>query len=253
MNKLTLKILILFFLFIYSHELTDSQIIRNEIKNFTEAFSKSCKEVYDSKERFLNQVIKKEKCIGYCHQYLHTKFPKTMKIKNIPHGDFTNTCKILEKQWNNQSGLDKLINIDFISKYKSDKKLNNTLGDLSTQIASEIKEYSSYVKYCFKKESLKTFEYKKCIKSPIKYLLLLTLTHYSMIKQNEIIELVMKLNNEKKIKEMSIYKIGLNILHFIKQKIQIKKLRKLNENEDSLYEDVIKSFKLFCGIFKSIF
>ena len=39
-----------------------------------------------------------------------------MKIKKIPHGDFTDTCKILEKQWNNQSGLDKLINIDFISK-----------------------------------------------------------------------------------------------------------------------------------------
>ena len=237
MNKLTLKILILFFLFIYSHELTDSQIIRNETKNFIKVFKKSCKEVYDSKERFLNQVIKKEKCIGYCHQYLHTKFPKTMKIKNL----------------NNYLGLEKLINIDFISKYKSNKKVNNTLGDLASQIASEIKDYSRYVKYCFKKESLKTFEYKKCIKSPIKYLLLLTLTHYSMIKQNEIIELVMKLNNEKKIKEMSIYKIGLNILHFIKQKIQIKKLRKLNENEDSLYEDVIKSFKLFCGIFKSIF
>ena len=251
MNKLTLKILILFFLFIYSHELTDSQIIRNEIKNFTEAFSKSCKEVYDSKERFLNQVIKKEKCIGYCHQYLHTKFPKTMKIKNIPHGDFTYTCKILEKQWNNQSGLDKLINIDFISKYKSDKKLNNTLGDLSTQIASEIKEYSSYVKYCFKKESLKTLEY-KCFK-PIHYFLLITLTHYSMIKQNEIIELVMKLNNEKKIKEMDVYQIGLNILQLIKKKIQIKKLRKLNDDEDSLYEDIIKCFKLFCGIFNFIF
>ena len=253
MNKLTLKILILFFLFIYSHELTDSQIIRNETKNFIKVFKKSCKEVYDSKERFLNQVIKKEKCIGYCHQYLHTKFPKTMKIKNIPHGNFTKACKILEKNLNNYLGLEKLINIDFISKYKSNKKVNNTLGDLASQIASEIKDFSRYVKYCFKKESLKTFEYKKCIKSPIKYLLLLTLTHYSMIKQNEIIELVMKLNNEKKIKEMSIYKIGLNILHFIKKKIQIKKLRKLNENEDSLYEDVIKSFKLFCGIFNFIF
>ena len=250
MNKLTFKILILFFLFIYSHELTDLQIIRNETITFTEAFRKSCKEVYDSKERFLNQVIKKEKCIGYCHQYLHTKFPKTMKIKNIPHGNFTKACKILEKNLNNYLGLEKLINIDFISKYKSNKKVNNTLGDLASKIASEIKDYSKYVKYCFKKESLKTFEYKKCIKSPIKYLLLLTLTHYSMIKQDEIIELVMKLNNEKKIKEMSIYKIGLDILLFIKKKIQIKKLRKLNENEDSLYEEIIKCFKLFCGIFK---
>ena len=58
MNKLTLKILILFFLFIYSHELTDSQIIRNEIKNFTEAFRKSCKEVY--KDETLNPVLKKK-------------------------------------------------------------------------------------------------------------------------------------------------------------------------------------------------
>ena len=250
MNKLTLKILILFFLFIYSHELTDSQIIRNETKNFIKVFKKSCKAVYDSKERFLNQVIKKEKCIGYCHQYLHTKFPKTMKIKNIPHGDFTKICKKIEKNRNNQRGLEKLINIDFISKYKSNKKVNNTLGDLASQIASEIKEYSSYVKYCFKKEYLKTFEYKKCIKNPIKYLLLLTLTHYSMIKQNEIIELVMKLNNEKKIKEMDVYQIGLKILKFIKYKIQNRKIRKLNENEDSLYEEIIKCFKLFCGIFK---
>ena len=251
MNKLALKILILFFLFIYSHELTDSQIIRNEIKNFTEAFRKSCKEVY--KDETLNPVLKKKKCIGYCHQYLHTKFPKTMKIKKIPHGDFTDTCKILEKQWNNQSGLDKLINIDFISKYQSDKKVNNTLGDLSSQIASEIKDYSRYVRYCFKKESLKTFEYKKCIQEPIKQLLLVTLEHYSMIKQDEIIELVMKLNNEKKIKEMSIFEIGLNILEFIKNNIQNKKIRKLNENEDSLYEEIIKCFKLFCGIFDSIF
>ena len=248
MNKLTLKILILFFLFIYSHELTDSQIIRNEKKNFTEAFRKSCKEVY--KDETLNPVLKKKKCTGYCHQYLHTKFQKTMKINNIPHANFTNVCKILEKNLNNYLGLEKLINIDFISKYKSNKKVNNTLGDLASKIASEIKDYSKYVKYCFKKESLKTFEYKKCIKSPIKYLLLLTLTHYSMIKQNEIIELVMKLNNEKKIKEMSIYKIGLDILLFIKKKIQIKKLRKLNDDEDSLYEDIIKCLKLFCGIFK---
>ena len=84
-------------------------------------------------------------------------------------------------------------------------------------------------------------------------MLLLTLTHYSMIKQNEIIELVMKLNNEKKIKEMDVYQIGLKILKFIKYKIQNKKIRKLNENEDSLYEDVIKSFKLFCGIFNLLF
>ena len=245
MNKLTLKILILFFLFIYSHELTDSQIIRNEKKNFTEAFRKSCKEVY--KDETLNPVLKKKKCTGYCHQYLHTKFPKTMKIKKIPHGDFTDTCKILEKQWNNQSGLDKLINIDFISKYQSDKKVNNTLGDLAIQIASEIKEYSSYVRYCFKTESLKTLEY-KCFK-PIHYFLLITLTHYSMIKENEIIALIMKLNNKKKIKEMDVYQIGLNILQFIKNKIQNQKIRKLNENEDSLYEDIIKCFKLFCGIF----
>jgi hypothetical protein len=250
MNKLTLKILILFFLFIYSHELTDSQIIRNETKNFIKVFKKSCKEVYDSKERFLNQVIKKEKCIGYCHQYLHTKFPKTMKIKNIPHGNFTKACKILEKNLNNYLGLEKLINIDFISKYKSNKKVNNTLGDLSNKIASEIKDFSRYVKYCFKKESLKTFEYKKCIMSPIKYFLLVTLKHYSMIKQDEIIELVIKLNNEKKIKEMDDYQIGLKILKFIKYKIQNKKIRKLNENEDSLYEEIIKCFKLFCGIFK---
>ena len=58
MNKLTLKILILFFLFIYSHELTDLQIIRNEIKNFTEAFRKSCREVY--KDETLNPVLKKK-------------------------------------------------------------------------------------------------------------------------------------------------------------------------------------------------
>ena len=248
MNKLTLKILILFFLFIYSHELTDSQIIRNEIKNFTEAFRKSCREVY--KDETLNPVLKKERCTGYCHQYLHTKFPKTMKIKNIPHGNFTKACKILEKNLNNYLGLEKLINIDFISKYKSNKKVNNTLGDLASQIASEIKDFSRYVKYCFKKESLKTFEYKKCIMSPIKYFLLVTLKHYSMIKQDEIIELVIKLNNEKKIKEMDVYQIGLKILKFIKYKIQNKKIRKLNENEDSLYEDVIKCFKLFCGIFK---
>ena len=76
MNKLTLKILILFFLFIYSHELTDSQIIRNEIKNFTEAFRKSCKEVYKLKGKFSSPVNKKERCIGYCHQYLHTNFQK---------------------------------------------------------------------------------------------------------------------------------------------------------------------------------
>ena len=183
-------------------------------------------------------------------QYLHTKFPKTMKIKNIPHGDFTDTCKILEKQWNNQSGLDKLINIDFISKYKSDKKLNYTSEDLPILIASEIKDYSSYVRYCFKKESLKTFEYEKCIKEPIKSLLIVTLEHYSMIKQDEIIELVM---NEKKIKEMDVYQIGLKILLFIKKKIQNKKIRKLDENEDSLYEEIIKCFKLFCGIFDSIF
>ena len=251
MNKLTLKILILFFLFIYSHELTDLQIIRNEIKNFTEAFRKSCREVY-SEETFTT-VLKKQKCTGYCHQYLHTKFQKTMKINNIPHANFTNVCKILEKNLNNYLGLEKLINIDFISKYKSNKKVNNTLGDLASKIASEIKDYSKYVKYCFKKESLKTFEYKKCIMSPIKYLLLLTLTHYSMIKQNEIIELVMKLNNEKKIKEMDVYQIGLKILKFIKYKIQNKKIRKLNENEDSLYEEIIKCFKLFCGIFDSIF
>ena len=248
MNKLTLKILILFFLFIYSHELTDSQIIRNEIKNFTEAFRKSCREVY--KDETLNPVLKKERCTGYCHQYLHTKFPKTMKIKNIPHGNFTKACKILEKNLNNYLGLEKLINIDFISKYKSNKKVNNTLGDLASQIASEIKDFSRYVKYCFKKESLKTFEYKKCIMSPIKYFLLVTLKHYSMIKQDEIIELVIKLNNEKKIKEMDVYQIGLKILKFIKYKIQNKKIRKLNENEDSLYEEIIKCFKLFCGIFK---
>ena len=253
MNKLTLKILILFFLFIYSHELTDSQIIRNETKNFIQEFTNSCKKIYKLKGKFSSPVNKKERCIGYCHQYLHTKFPKTMKIKNIPHGNFTKACKILEKNFNNYLGLEKLINIDFISKYKSNKKVNNTLGDLSNKIASEIKDYSRYVKYCFKKESLKTFEYKKCIKSPIKYLLLLTLTHYSMIKQDEIIELVIKLNNEKKIKEMDVYQIGLKILKFIKYKIQNKKIRKLNENEDSLYEEIIKCFKLFCGIFDSIF
>ena len=250
MNKLTLKILILFFLFIYSHELTDLQIIRNEIKNFTEAFTNSCKKIYKLKGKFSSPVNKKERCIGYCHQYLHTKFPKTMKIKNIPHGNFTKACKILEKNLNNYLGLEKLINIDFISKYKSNKKVNNTLGDLSNKIASEIKDYSRYVKYCFKKESLKTFEYKKCIMSHIKYFLLVTLKHYSMIKQDEIIELVIKLNNEKKIKEMDVYQIGLKILKFIKYKIQNKKIRKLNENEDSLYEEIIKCFKLFCGIFK---
>ena len=58
MNKLTLKILILFFLFIYSHELTDLQIIRNETITFTEAFRKSCKEVY--KDETLNPVLKKK-------------------------------------------------------------------------------------------------------------------------------------------------------------------------------------------------
>ena len=58
MNKLTLKILILFFLFIYSHELTDSQIIRNETKNFIKVFKKSCKEVY--KDETLNPVLKKK-------------------------------------------------------------------------------------------------------------------------------------------------------------------------------------------------
>ena len=247
MNKLTLKILILFFLFIYSHELTDLQIIRNEIKNFTEAFRKSCKEVY--KDETLNPVLKKKKCTGYCHQYLHTKFPKTMKIKNIPHGNFTKACKILEKNLNNYLGLEKLINIDFISKYKSNKKVNNTLGDLATQIASEIKDYSSYVRNCFKKESLTILEYKKCIKEPIKYFLVVTLTHYSKIKEDEIIELVVKLNDEVKIKEMDVYQIGLKILKFIKYKIQNKKIRKLNENEDSLYEEIIKCFKLFCGIF----
>ena len=238
MNKLTLKILILFFLFIYSHELTDLQIIRNETKNFIQEFTNSCKKIYKLKGKFSSPVNKKERCIGYCHQYLHTKFPKTMKIKNIPHGNFTKACKILEKNLNNYLGLEKLINIDFISKYKSNK------------IASEIKDFSRYVKYCFKKESLKTFEYKKCIMSPIKYFLLVTLKHYSMIKQDEIIELVIKLNNEKKIKEMDVYQIGLKILKFIKYKIQNKKIRKLNENEDSLYEEIIKCFKLFCGIFK---
>ena len=247
MNKLTLKILILFFLFIYSHELTDSQIIRNETKNFIQEFTNSCKKIYKLKGKFSSPVNKKERCIGYCHQYLHTKFPKTMKIKNIPHGNFTKACKILEKNLNNYLGLEKLINIDFISKYKSNKKVNNTLGDLSNKIASEIKDFSRYVKYCFKKESLKTFEYKKCIQEPIKQLLLVTLEHYSMIKQDEIIELVM---NEKKIKEMDVYQIGLKILKFIKYKIQNKKIRKLNENEDSLYEEIIKCFKLFCGIFK---
>ena len=49
---------------------------------------------------------------------------------------------------------------------------------------------------------------------------------------------------------MSIFEIGLNILEFIKNNIQNKKIRKLNENEDSLYEEIIKCFKLFCGIFK---
>ena len=178
------------------------------------------------------------------------KFPKTMKIKNIPHGDFTEICKKLEKNRNNQSGLEKLIHFYFISKNKIVKKSNNTLEDLPIQIASEIKDFSSYVKYCFQKESLKTLEYKKCFMKPIKYFLLVTLKHYSMIKQDEIIELVIKLNNEKKIKEMDVYQIGLKILKFIKYKIQNKKIRKLNENEDSLYEEIIKCFKLFCGIFK---
>ena len=71
-----------------------------------------------------------------------------------------------------------------------------------------------------------------------------------MIKQDEIIELVM---NEKKIKEMDVYQIGLKILLSTKKKIQNKKIRKLDENEDSLYEEIIKCFKLFCGIFDSIF
>ena len=176
-----------------------------------------------------------------------------MKIKNIPHGDFTKVCEKLEKNWNNQWGLEKLIHFYFISKNKSDKKLNYTSEDLPILIASEIKDYSSYVRYCFKKESLKTFEYEKCIQEPIKSLLIVTLEHYSMIKQDEIIELVMKLNNEKKIKEMDVYQIGLDILLFIKKKIQNKKIRKLDENEDSLYEEIIKCFKLFCGIFDSIF
>ena len=252
MNKLALKILILFFLFIYSHEITDSQIIRNEINNFTQAFRKSCKEVYSDKT--FTTVLKKQRCIGYCHQYLHTKFPKTMKIKNIPHGNFTDVCKKLEKNWNNPLGLDKLINIDFISKYKSNKKVNNTLGDLATQIASEIKDYSSYVRNCFKKESLTILEYKKCIKEPIKYFLVVTLTHYSKIKEDEIIELVVKLNDKVKNEEMDFYQIELKILHFIKNKIPKKKVgyktKTPNHNEDPLYEDIIKCFKLFCGIFK---
>ena len=42
------------------------------------------------------------------------KFPKTMKIKNIPHGDFTEICKKLEKKLKNKMGSKKLKKFDFI-------------------------------------------------------------------------------------------------------------------------------------------
>ena len=136
MNKLTLKILILFFLFIYSHELTDSQIIRNETKNFIQEFTNSCKKIYKLKGKFSSPVNKKERCIGYCHQYLHTKFPKTMKIKNIPHGDFTKVCEKLEKNWNNQWGLEKLIHFLY-SKVFRDSFLKQYFTYLEKSFISE--------------------------------------------------------------------------------------------------------------------
>jgi len=71
MNKLALKILILFFLFIYSHELTDLQIIRNETKNFIQEFTKSCKKIY--KDETLNPVNKKKRCIGSIFTYKISK------------------------------------------------------------------------------------------------------------------------------------------------------------------------------------
>ena len=247
MNKLILNILILFLLFVSSCQLSnikkDNKTKEEEIHICIKNIINSCHNLYSNKN--LSLEYQNKKCIGYCHEFLHTKLQKFMKIKNIPHTDFSKIAKKLQEKWNKPHELFKIISINFVNEYKNNlkRKINNALGDKASKIASEIKQYSMHVvTICFKKrfENLRN----NCIMETIQYMLNNTLSHYSMVTFNEIGNLVIKMNNSFRYESL-----GLEIIKYLKKRTNNKKLRKLNESEDSLYENIIKLYKSFCSLF----
>ena len=248
MKKLTLNILIIFLLFISSYQLTDNEqrIIEAEINQCIYNITNSCGSLYNNPN--LNIDYKNNRCIGYCHEFLHTKLQQTMKFFNIPHSDFSKIAGELQERWNNRTELYKLLRFNFTNDYKIETiTVNNTLYDLASNISAEIKNYSlNVVTKCFKHNNLITI--KRCLIIPLtKGYLATTFSYYSIITAQEVATIVLIIDPQE---NESYEKIGFMILEGIKNKIdKKKKLRRLNEEEDELYNMIYRLFKSFCGLF----
>ena len=248
MKKLTLNILIIFLLFISSYQLTEKEkkeIMDREIIQCIYNITNSCGSLYNNPN--LNIDYKNKRCLGYCHEFLHTKLQQTMKIFNIPHSDFLKIAKKLQERWNNRNALSKILHIDFITEYKikvNETKLNNTLIDKASKIASEIKHYSTHVTtYCLKQIDIPAKN--RCLLGPLKFYLETTFSHYSIFTVQYIIDIVLDLKPETQYED-----IGQMIIDIIKKKMdENKKLRRLKEDEDALYDNIVRLFKLFCSLF----
>ena len=247
MKRLTLNILIIFLLFISSYQLTDNEkekIIEAEINQCIYNITNSCGSLYNNPN--LNIDYKKNRCIGYCHEFLHTKLQQTMKIFNIPHSDFSELGPKLQQNWSNQSQLYKILRYEFTKDYKKEgeTKVNNTLYDLASNISAEIKHYSLHVATnCLIQTNI--LAKSNCMVMPLQYYLATTFSYYSIITVQEIAGVVLDLEPETQYEV-----IGKNILVKIKEKMEEnKKLRRLNQEEDELYNSIVKLFQDFCSFF----
>ena len=247
MKRLTLNILIIFLLFISSYQLTDNEqrIIEAEINQCIFNITNSCGSLYNDSN--LDIDYKNNRCIGYCHEFLYTKLQQTLKFYNIKSFDFSKIGPKLQENWNNQNELYVIIHDDLINKYKNETTVNNTLNDLASNITAEIKHYSLHVATnCLRIPNI--LGKSNCIVMPLQYLLKTTFSYYSIITAQDIADIILKFCTD----DESYEEIGYWILKGIKNKIdQNKKLRRLNEEEDELYNMICSLFQSFCGLFWS--
>ena len=139
-----------------------------------------------------------------------------------------------------------LLCIHFINLYKKEDegKVNNTLHDLASNITAEIKHYSLHAAtYCLGL----TIQINKqnCIVMPLPYYLETTFSYYPIITVQEIGDIVLKLEPESQYED-----VGNKIIEGIKNKTeQYNTLRRLNEDEDELYNNLIGLVVYFWNLF----
>ena len=218
-----------------NNENEKEKTIKKEINNVISNITHYCGSLYQNTN--LNSESQNSRCLGYCYEFLYTKLQETMKIFNIPNSDYTNIVKKLQANWNSENRLYGILRYDFINEYKR-------VDDLASKIAEEIKYYSLHVHDdCIPEKNILARNH--CMIVSLSSYLSTTFSYYSVITVKDISDFVIDFNPDAHYTE-----IGEKILKKIKEKMdEYKTLRRLNEDEDALYDSIVKVFKYICSIF----